>query len=448
MVNEPVDQPSGIAGLIAAQKAERASALGIASHYLAAIDAHEKDVLAFAHVSDPLVRKAADERDEARLQGQPLGPLHGVPIALKDVIDTHDMPTENGTEADAERQPTRDAVVVERLREAGGVVLGKTVTAELAFYTPGETRNPHDLTRTPGGSSSGSAAAVAASMVPLAIGTQTGGSVIRPASFCGTVGFKPSFGLLPRTGVLLQSRDLDTLGVFATSVEDAAVLVDALQGFNEGDPDSLQIEPLPIAEYARAEPVEPPRFGFATPPGWELASPDVKQGLFALRETLGDMASDVTLPKGFDAAIAAQRTLQMHGIARNFAPYVERARDVLSPRLLDAFDEGNALSDADVAAARATRERLRTAMDDVFEHYDALVLPAATGEAPSFDKGTTGDPVFCAPWTLLGLPAITVPLLTSANGLPIGVQLVGPYLHDHHLVRTAAWLVRSLTASD
>ena len=448
MPETETDRKSFVAGLIAAQQVGQSSALGIASHYLAAIDEHDDEVLAFAHVDGVLVRAEAETRDEARVQGGSLGPLQGVPVALKDVIDTHDMPTENGTEADAERQPTRDAVVVERLREAGGVVLGKTVTAELAFYTPGETRNPHDLTRTPGGSSSGSAAAVGAGMAPLAIGTQTGGSVIRPASFCGTVGFKPSFGLLPRTGVLLQSRDLDTLGVFATSVDDAAVLVDALQGFDDGDPDSLRIEPLPIVAALHDKASTPPRFGFATPPGWDLASLEVEAGLTALCEALGDSISKTSLPDGFEGTIVAQRVLQMHGIARNFASYVERARGALSPRLLDAFAEGEALSEGDVAAARETRERMRDAMAAVFADVDVLVLPSATGEAPLFSEGTTGDPVFCAPWTLLGLPAITLPLLTGANGLPIGVQLVGPYLHDHRLVRIAAGLTQALLAAD
>jgi Asp-tRNA(Asn)/Glu-tRNA(Gln) amidotransferase A subunit family amidase len=202
------------------------------------VEAREPEVKAWRFLDRDLALKRAGEADEWRKKGRPIGPLHGVPVGLKDIIDTRDMPTENGTPIDAGRRPRRDATLVARLRSAGAVIMGKTVTTELAFYEPRETANPHNPTHTPGGSSSGSAAAVAAHMVPLAVGTQTNGSVIRPAAFCGVVGFKPSHGVISRAGLLTQSRPLDCVGVFANSVEGAALLGDVLAGYDAADPDT------------------------------------------------------------------------------------------------------------------------------------------------------------------------------------------------------------------
>ncbi|HSM20251.1 MAG TPA: amidase, partial [Hyphomicrobiales bacterium] len=207
------------------------------------VDAREAEVKAWRFLDRDFACKKAGEADEWRKTGRPIGPLHGVPVGLKDIIDTHDMPTENGTPIDAGRRTRRDATIVARLRSAGAVIMGKTVTTELAYYAPRETTNPHNPAHTPGGSSSGSAAAVAAHMVPLAVGTQTNGSVIRPAAFCGVVGFKPSHGLISRIGILPQSRPLDTVGVFANSVEGAALIADVLAGHDPGDPDTRMEAP-------------------------------------------------------------------------------------------------------------------------------------------------------------------------------------------------------------
>ena len=435
----------GVADLAAQIARGAVSARQVADHFLDQIEARDDEVMAFAHVDPERVRRQADALDAHRKSGRPLGRLHGLPVALKDIIDTADMPTENGTEIDAERRPERDAALVARLRRAGAVVLGKTVTTELAFMAPSETRNPHDLARSPGGSSAGSAAAVAAGMAPLAVGTQTGGSIIRPASYCGVVGVKPSFGLVPRTGVLAEATELDTIGPMARSVADAALLLDAMQGHDAGDPDSLDIAPLPCAATVAGDPPARPLLAFVEMPGWEDADADVRGGFGELREALGEACDAVALPDLFAEAIPAQRTLQMVGIARHFARYGRAHAEALSPQLRDALAEGAAIPATEYLRARDWTRTLRAGLDRVFERYDAILCPAAPGEAPRLEEGTTGDPIFCSPWTLLGLPAVTLPLLTGDEGLPVGVQLVGRYLDDHRLLRTADWLVNALT---
>src|SRR3989337_1996917 len=226
--------------------------------------------------------------DEYRLSGQPTGALHGVPVGIKDIFDTADMPTENGSVLYAGRTPSRDATVVALLRAAGAVIMGKTVTTEFAFLAPAKTRNPHNAERTPGGSSSGSAAAVAAGMVPLALGSQTNGSVIRPAAFCGVLGFKPTHGLIPRHGMLALSRTLDHVGLFARTAEDLALLAGQLVGYDERDPDTRPRARIPFAEVAAEEPPLPPMFAFVKTPHWERADEETKEAFAELIEHLGD----------------------------------------------------------------------------------------------------------------------------------------------------------------
>ena len=247
------------------------TALELTEACLDRIAAEEPRVHAWAYLDPELTRAQARRCDEARQLGRPQGPLHGVPVGIKDIIDTRDMPTENGTPLHAGRRPTRDAAVVERLRAAGAVILGKTVTTELAVYHPGKTRNPHDPERTPGGSSSGSAAAVAAGMVPLAVGSQTNGSVIRPASYCGVFAFKPSHGLISRFGVLAQSRPLDHIGVFARTLEDLALIADALIGFDARDRDT-RLEAAPrLLEAVRQDWPLTPDLALVKSPVWDQA---------------------------------------------------------------------------------------------------------------------------------------------------------------------------------
>jgi Asp-tRNA(Asn)/Glu-tRNA(Gln) amidotransferase A subunit family amidase len=255
------------------------------------IAAKEPAIGAFAFLDPDLARQRAEAVDAYRGTGRALGPLHGLAVGIKDIIDSADMPTENGTPIDAGRRPAKDATIVQRLRAAGAIVIGKTVTTELAFYGPGKTRNPHNPDHTPGGSSSGSAAAVAAGMIPLAIGTQTNGSVIRPASFCGVVGFKPSHGLVPRTGILRHNPALDTVGVFARTVADAALLADVIAGHDALDEDTRLLPPPKLLETALTEPPVRPALAFVKTPGWEMAAPETKTGFAELVQALGDFCA-------------------------------------------------------------------------------------------------------------------------------------------------------------
>ena len=286
--------------LIDRQKKGELSAIEIAEAYIGQVEAREPSINAFSWFDANYVRDQAKQLDQYRLRGMPLGPLHGIPVALKDIIDTKAIPTENGTQIDSGRVPTKDAVIVDRLRSAGAIIFGKTRTTELAFMEPCETINPINSDRTPGGSSSGSAAAVAAGMVPIAIGTQTGGSVIRPASFCGVHAVKPSFGLIPRTGVLLQSPTLDTLGVFAGSVGDLALVTDVLAGYDDRD---KQMEPTPKPQTLEVclnrVPVTP-TFALVEPPHFDKASVDMRSAFEELSEFLGEQAFITALPNAFE----------------------------------------------------------------------------------------------------------------------------------------------------
>jgi Asp-tRNA(Asn)/Glu-tRNA(Gln) amidotransferase A subunit family amidase len=415
----------------------------VAAAFLARVEKREAEIGAFVHLDPAQVKAQAEAADRLRAAGRPVGALNGLPVGLKDIIDTADMPTENGTPIDAGRRPGKDATLVRRLRQAGAVIMGKTVTTELAYAFPGKTRNPHDLERTPGGSSSGSAAAVAAGMVPLAIGTQTFGSVIRPASFCGVVGFKPTHGLVPRTGVRLLAAPLDTVGVFARSVADAALLVDAIAGYDAGDSDTRVAPPPKLLDIATTEPPVKPDLAFVKTPVWDEADAATKEGFSELAEALGARCTEVPLPEVFAEWAGAHRALMQAGMARNLAGYHERAKDKLSEPMQAIIAEGLKVAAVDYLAALDWREALNNGLEQLFERYDAIVTPAATGEAP---KGlqSTGNPIFNGLWSLCGVPAVTLPLLEGPNGLPVGVQVVGRRGEDARLLRTARWLARTV----
>jgi Asp-tRNA(Asn)/Glu-tRNA(Gln) amidotransferase A subunit family amidase len=405
---------------------------------LARIAERDPQVQAFEHLDADHARRQAEALDRYRASGRPIGPLHGVSVAVKDIFDTRDMPTENGTVFDAGRRPRQDSAVVERLRQAGAVIIGKAVTTELAVFTPGKTRNPHDLTRTPGGSSSGSAAAVAAGMAPLAIGSQTNGSIIRPAAFCGVVGFKPSRGLVSRRGALAQSETLDTVGVFARTVEDAALAADAIVGHDAGDPQTaLSAAPQLLATAAKPPPVRP-YFAFVKTPVWEKADSDVREGLKEVVEAIGEQVDEVDLPEPFGRAYDWHRAINLAEMARNYARYYEKDKALLSDRLRGMIEEGMGIRAADYLRALDGIAVLNRGLEKLFERYDAILTPAAPGEAPIGDA--TGDPAFSTLWTYCGGPAVTLPLLTGSNGMPIGVQLVGRWNYDGRLLRTACWL--------
>ncbi len=421
--------------------------LDLVRSYLDRIAAEGEAVRAWTYLDPEYALRQAQERDDQRGAGRPLGPLHGVPVGLKDIIDTADMPTENGTPLDAGRRPRHDATLVSRLRGAGAVIMGKTVSTELAFYAPGKTHNPHDPDRTPGGSSSGSAAAVAAGQVPLAVGTQTNGSVIRPASFCGVVGYKPTHGMISRQGLLSQSPPLDTVGVFSQTVEDAALLVDAIAGHDPADSATRPMAHPRLLETARSTPPVKPSFALIKGPTWDAADADTREGLSELRDFLGDACDEVPLPSAFDRAHDLQRLLMVAGFAKNLAPYYEKGRERLSDVMRAAIEEGRSVLAVDYALAVEWVDVLNAGLAEIFERYDAILTPAAIGEAPE-GLSATGDPTFCTLWTLCGTPAITVPLLQGAAGLPIGVQMVGERGDDARLLRSARWLMDELAVAE
>ncbi len=405
------------------------------------IAAMEGEIRAFAHLDRDHALAQARALDERRAQGRPLGPLNGVPVAIKDIIDTADFPTELGSPLAAGRRPWRDATVVARLRAAGAVIIGKTVTTELAYYHPGPTRNPHDPTRTPGGSSSGSAAAVAAQMVPLALGSQTNGSVIRPAAFCGVFAVKPSHGLVSRAGVLALSRKLDHIGAFARSLADLALILDVIAGHDPADPDTQPFAAPDFRAVAREQPPLPPRFAFVRTPVWDKAEPETKAAFEELTAALGPAVAPVELPAALAEAWEVHRTIMATEMAHNLSPIVARGEPSEVMRRLLAH--GGSVRAVDYLAALAKAPRFAASLAEIFDAYDAILTPAAPGVAPK-GLAATGDPAFCTLWTLSGLPALSLPLLAGESGLPLGVQLVGAAGHDARLLRTAGALIETL----
>ena len=403
----------------------------------------EPTVGAWAHLNPEHALDQARSADAARAQDLAVGPLHGLPVGIKDIIDTADFPTENGTVLQSGRAPDADATLVSLLREAGAVILGKTVTTELAVYAPGKTINPLDAARTPGGSSSGSAAAVAALMTPLAVGSQTNGSVIRPASFCGVYGYKPSHGRISRHRVLGQSHHLDTMGVFARSLEDLALIAEPLMSFDDRDPDMRTVaRPKLVATLAEAPPVAP-RIAFVRTPVWDRADEATMDAFRELIEQLGQQTYIVDLSPDFDGAHDTHRTICCADIARSFAVFYEDGKGKLSANLVEMIEEGQKIPQADYDAAVERVATYNDELESLFGDYDAILTPSAPGEAP-VGLETTGDPAFCTIWTLCGTPAINLPLMQGPDGMPLGAQLVSHKGGDAKLFRTARWLQETL----
>ena len=413
---------------------------------LARIDAQEPHVQAWAFLDRDRALAEAKAADETRREGKGVGPLHGVPVGIKDIIDTADMPTEHGSPAFKGRQPAQDAVCVTALRRAGAIVMGKTITTELATLTPNVTRNPRNLEHTPGGSSSGSAAAVAAGMVPAALGTQTGGSVIRPASFCGIYGFKPTFGVIPRPGVLNQAQSLDTVGVYGRSVEDLALLTDALQGYDERDRATFaSSRPTLRATAAQDWPVGG-MFAFVKTHAWEQADAATHEAFGELAEHLGTRVHEISMDQTTLRGSAAAKAVQAVELANSYGPLLDRSPELVSKMLTERIEEGRRVTGTEYLSALNARERFYEGLEDILLDYGTLLTPAAPGVAPK-GLGSTGNPVFNAFWTYLGVPCVTLPLL-EADGLPMGVQLVGARRDDGRLLRTANWLVKHLAESE
>lgn len=412
------------------------------------IDQTEGTVRAWIWLDKAQALAQAQEADRIRRAGHATGALHGVPVGLKDIVDTADMPTERGTPIFAGRQADSDARMVERLRDAGAVVMGKTRTTEMAYLSPAETTNPHDPARTPGGSSSGSAAAVAARHVPLAVGSQTGGSVIRPASFCGTYGFKPTRGVISRSGVFRTSGSLDQIGVFGNTLEDVALLTGVLGCYDQSDPASFARPRPDVLCGARSEtPVEPDIAWFDLPFHDRLDT-DAAEGVEQVIEALGARVERFPIAPQLAGLVEVHKTIYDVEIARQIAPLEAEHGDLLSPEIRGAIARGRATSDAQYSDALSVKSSAEVFFASHFNDFDAILSPAATGEALPLSAGNTGDAVFCAIWTLAGLPCLTVPLLVGDNGMPIGVQLIGAAEEDDRLFRSAAWVQNALTPVD
>jgi Asp-tRNA(Asn)/Glu-tRNA(Gln) amidotransferase A subunit family amidase len=406
----------------------------------------EPKIQAWTFLDEEHALKQARAADEARREGQPVSAVHGIPFGVKDIIDTGDMPTENGTVLHKGRTPRHDAAVVERLRAAGAVILGKTVTTECAYFTPGKTRNPHNPAHTPGGSSSGSAAAVAAGMVPLALGSQTNGSVIRPAAFCGVYGFKPSHGLVPRHGILALSRTLDHVGVFARTLDDLALAAEELAGYDARDPDTRPRARIPFRAVAAEEPPIAPVIAFMKTPVWERATAETKEAFGELVEALGDCVEEVELFPSAAEAWDWHKTIMEAEMAANLEREWQSGRGKLSRTLRELIERGREVRAVDYQRALSRIAPMQHSFEELLtQRYDAILTPAAPGTAP---KGldSTGDPAFCTLWTLAGLPAVSLPLLQGSSGLPLGVQVVGRRNFDARLLRTARWLANKASA--
>ncbi len=392
------------------------------------IDEREGAVGAWIHLDPEAVLAAARQLDAGPVRG----PLHGLPLGVKDLIDTADMPTAYGSPIYAGHRPRVDAACVALARAAGALVLGKTVTTEFAWFHPGKTANPRNIAHTPGGSSSGSAAAVADCMVPLAFGTQTAGSIIRPASYCGIVGYKPTHGTLPRAGIKPLADSLDTLGTMSRTVADAALFVSALSGRD------LLLKPLAV----------PPRVGMCRTPVWSAAQPETVAAMEGCAATLaraGAKLSEIVLPREFDGVNQAQ--IDIMNCESYAALACERLQhyDGLSDKLKQLLENAAKCDAARYDAAQALVASCRSRLDEIFSGLDVLIAPSAPGEAPA-GLAATGDPIFCRMWTVLHVPAINLPCGPGPNGLPLGLQVIGRRGEDARALAVADWIHQHLAA--
>jgi amidase len=399
--------------------------------YLGVIEALNPKLNAIITLAADQAREAAKRAETAVMNGEKVGPLHGLPIGVKDVLDTYDMPTEMGSPIYRGNRPPADAAAVALVRAAGAVILGKTVTCEFAGVTAGPTTNPHDETRTPGGSSSGSAAAVADCMVPVAFGTQTGGSVLRPASYCGVIGYKPTYNAFNRFGVKPAAEGLDTIGLITRSLDDVALMRAVL----------LRQAPLPIPAMP-----EPPRVGVTRTHLWPHAQPETVEAVEEAAKRLNEAGAtiiDVNLPDFFAELSHAREIVNDYERAMAMGHEWHHHRDLISERLRKIIARGLAIPHAEYVAAIRLAERCRAALDAAFGAADVLLAPCVRGEAPE-GLHHTGDPAFQALWTLLHTPTLTLPTAIGPNGLPVGIQLIGRRYDDERLIAASKWIFDTL----
>ena len=418
------------------------SSVEVCTKYIERIKKFEKDVKAWAHFDKKELLEKAAEADEYKKSGKPLGSLHGLPVAVKDIIGTLDMPTECGTVLRKKMTGAQDAEIVNLLKIAGAIVMGKTETTELAYFHPGKTKNPHDYSRTPGGSSSGSAAAVAAHMAPLSIGSQTNGSVIRPASYCGVVGYKPSYGLISRSGVLRQSDKLDHIGVFGKSVEDVALLAKTLIKKDLYDESTIHYSADEMLDICKRDPIFEPKFIFYKTKSWKKIDKVSQKSFEFLIKTFKKNIEVFDTPSYFDNIPQYHKIIHETDMANNFQAYYKKSNKKLSKEIIKAIERGLKYSAKEYAEAIDFMKQSYQSYKEVFEDYHGVLSPATTGVA---DKGlkSTGSPEFCTTWTYMGVPSISLPLLTGTNDLPLGVQLIGDKFDDLRFLGIANWLEKN-----
>lgn len=420
----------GLQDLVRGIGAGRFRAEDYARVCLAAIQNSESRIQAWAFLDPLLALRQAKSIDDRRHLGLPLGVLGGVPVGVKDIVATVQMPTQMGSPIFSGHQPRQPADIVTRLETAGAYVLGKTVTTEFAYLSPAKTRNPWQLEHTPGGSSSGSAAAVAAGHVPAALGTQTNGSVIRPAAFCGVVGFKPSKEVLPYHGVLQLAPSLDQMGMFAHRIADVTLLTRALAGTS-----------MPVAD-ALADLPHPPLLLLLGDPPWIRADQATQLALDNVAFLLGQAGARVVriaYPQALADVAATHRRILLFEAFRALGEVQERERERISALFNATLDEGRNVTEADYRDALERRQEIITQFEKLTIHADAVLLPPAPGVAPQ-GLGSTGDPGFCTLFSLTGMPALSLPIGLSASGLPVGLQLGACRGQDMRLLAVASWI--------
>ncbi len=414
------------------------SSVEVCEKYIERINKFEKDVKAWAHFDKKVLLEKAAEADEHRKSGIPVGPLHGVPIAVKDIIGTVDMPTECGTIIRKGKSYSQNAEIIDLLHASGAIVMGKTATSELAYLGPPPTTNPHDKTRTPGGSSSGSAAAVASFMAPASIGSQTGGSIIRPASYCGVVGYKPTYGLISRNGVLRTSYNLDHIGMFARKVEDVATLAKVLIKKDKYDPATIHYSTENILSETKKGPMFEPKFIFYKTDYWKIIDKKSRESFEYFIKSFKKNIEIFDTPSYFKDIHKYHQIIHETDLANNFSLYFKKFKKKLSKYMQDAITKGNKHSAKEYAEAIDFMKRSYESYQEVFEDYHGVLSPSSPGVAPKGLK-STGTAEFNKVWSYLGTPCISLPLLEGENNLPLGVQLIGDKYDDHRFLGVARW---------
>ena len=415
------------------------SSVEVCETYIERISKFEKDIKAWAHFDKKVLLEKAAEADDHRRSGKPVGLLHGVPIAVKDIVGTVDMPTECGTVIRKGKSYSQNAEIIDLLHSAGAIVMGKTATSELAYLGPPATTNPHDKTRTPGGSSSGSAASVASFMAPASIGSQTGGSIIRPASYCGVVGYKPSYGLISRNGVLRTSYSLDHIGMFGRSVEDVAMLAKVLIKKDKYDTATIHYSTENILSETKKGPLFDPKFIFYKTDHWKIIDKKSRESFEYFIKSFKKNIEIFDTPSYFKDIHKYHKIIHETDLANNFSVYFKKYKKKLSKFMQDAINNGNKYSAKEYAEAIDFIKRSYESYQEVFEDYHGVLTPSSPGVAPKGLK-STGTAEFNKVWSYLGTPCISLPLLEGENNLPLGVQLVGNKYDDHRFLGVAKWL--------